>query len=163
WAALLVGGSLAHHRVVLAAFIVATFAVGGLVDTVMNVAATAALAPRPGALVRFHALFNIGGAIGALGRGLLILNGASWRWGGAVVGGRRRGRAGDRVGVPPRDAARGRAGRGCAARCRLPVAAGRAPRGGGGRVRGRRDGRRRDRPLGRPLPAHPPAVGAAHR
>jgi len=80
WAALLVGAALAHHRLVLGVFIVATFAVGGLVDTVMNVAATAALAATPGALVRFHALFNVGGAIGAGGTGLLIANGVSWRW-----------------------------------------------------------------------------------
>jgi MFS family permease len=85
WAGLLVCAALAQQRVVLGVFVVATFAAGGLVDTVMNVAATAALAARPGALVRFHALFNTGGAIGAGATGLLIAHDASWRWWWAVV------------------------------------------------------------------------------
>jgi MFS family permease len=85
WAALVAGSALVHQPLVLGAFLVITFAAGGLVDTVMNVAATAALAGRPGALVRFHALFNIGGALGAGATGLLILNDASWRWWWAVI------------------------------------------------------------------------------
>ncbi|MDQ1519113.1 MAG: hypothetical protein QOI55_186 [Actinomycetota bacterium] len=85
WAGLLAGTSLVHGRVLLGAFVVATFAAGGLVDTVMNVAATAALAESPGSLVRFHALFNVGGAMGAGATGLLIAHDASWRWWWAVV------------------------------------------------------------------------------
>src|SRR5689334_6442629 len=38
----------------MAVLIVLTFSIGGLVDLVMNVAATAALAEKPGTLVRFH-------------------------------------------------------------------------------------------------------------
>jgi MFS family permease len=85
WSVLLVAAALVEHRVALGALIVVTFAAGGMVDTVMNVAATAALAARPGSLVRFHALFNGGGAIGALGSGLLIANERSWRWWWLVV------------------------------------------------------------------------------
>jgi MFS family permease len=85
WSVLLVGAALAQQRVVLGALVVATFALGGLVDTVMNVAATSALAATPGALVRFHALFNLGGALGAAGTGLLVTNDASWRWWWGVV------------------------------------------------------------------------------
>ncbi|MCA1830302.1 MAG: MFS transporter, partial [Actinobacteria bacterium] len=47
---------------------------------VMNVAATAALAERPGALVRFHAFFNGSAAVGAAVSALLIARGSSWRW-----------------------------------------------------------------------------------
>jgi hypothetical protein len=85
WAVLLVAVALVEQRLALGILIVVTFAAGGLVDTVMNVAATAALAATPGALVRFHALFNGGGAIGALGSGLLIANDRSWRWWWLVV------------------------------------------------------------------------------
>jgi hypothetical protein len=46
----------------------------------MNAAASRRLAGRPGALVRFHALFNSGALLGAAGAGLVIGLGASWRW-----------------------------------------------------------------------------------
>jgi MFS family permease len=85
WAAMLLVTTVVHHPFALGVCIVLTFSAGGAVDTVMNVAATAALAGRPGSLVRFHALFNGGGAIGALGTGLLIVNDASWRWWWAFV------------------------------------------------------------------------------
>jgi MFS family permease len=85
WATLVLVVTVTHQRFTVAALLVVTFATGGLVDTVMNVAATAALADRPGGLVRFHALFNTGGAIGALGTGLLIGHDASWRWWWVVV------------------------------------------------------------------------------
>jgi MFS family permease len=85
WAAMLVLTSVVHNPWGLGVCIVLTFSAGGAVDTVMNVAATAALAGKPGSLVRFHALFNGGGAIGALGTGLLIANDASWRWWWAFV------------------------------------------------------------------------------
>ena len=64
----------------LAAFIVAFIGVGGAVDAVMNIASAAALAHDPGKLVRFHGLFNVGGAAGALACGLLLHAGVSWRW-----------------------------------------------------------------------------------
>jgi hypothetical protein len=80
WALAMLAAAATHQRGTLAALMIVTFALGGLVDTVMNVAATAALAGSPGALVRFHALFNIGAAFGAAGTGLLLANDASWRW-----------------------------------------------------------------------------------
>jgi MFS family permease len=85
WAAMLVVTALVHNPWGLGVCILLTFSLGGAVDTVMNVAATAALAGRPGSLVRFHALFNAGGAVGALGTGLLIANDSTWRWWWAFV------------------------------------------------------------------------------
>jgi MFS family permease len=85
WATLVLTVTAVHQRWAVAALLIVTFATGGLVDTVMNVAATAALAGSPGGLVRFHALFNTGGAIGALGTGVLIGADASWRWWWVVV------------------------------------------------------------------------------
>jgi MFS family permease len=89
WSAAVLATALVQPAGAMAVLIVLTFSIGGLVDLVMNVAATAALAERPGTLVRFHAFFNAGGAIGALGAGLLIANGLSWRWswaGASVLG-----------------------------------------------------------------------------
>lgn len=60
--------------------LVFTLTVGGAVDVAMNVAAVAALASRPGRLVRFHGLFNAGAAAGATAAGLLLHAGLSWRW-----------------------------------------------------------------------------------
>ena len=89
WAVSLAVGA-AVPGLALAAPLVAVIAAAGSVDVVMNVAATAALAGQPGRLVRFHGLFNVGAAIGALGAGVLLRAGASWRWtwvAGAVVAG----------------------------------------------------------------------------
>jgi MFS family permease len=80
WSAGVLATSLVQPPGAMAVLIVLTFSIGGLVDLVMNVAATAALAEKPGTLVRFHAFFNGGGAVGALAAGLLIANGVSWRW-----------------------------------------------------------------------------------
>ncbi len=80
WAVLLVVAALSGHPLALAVALVVVVTLGGLVDTAMNVAATARLARRPGALVRFHALFNTGAAAGAGGMGLAVAAGASWRW-----------------------------------------------------------------------------------
>jgi MFS family permease len=85
WALFLVGAAAVDNRFALVCFILAAVATGGLVDTVMNVAATAALAGRPGALVRFHALFNGGAALGACATGLLIANNVSGKWWWMVV------------------------------------------------------------------------------
>ena len=46
----------------------------------MNAAASRRLAGRPGALVRFHALFNTGALIGAATAGAGHRPGVSWRW-----------------------------------------------------------------------------------
>lgn len=58
---------------------IAAVALGGAVDVVMNVAATAELSTRPGALVRFHGFFNSGALSGAALTGLLVAAGRSWR------------------------------------------------------------------------------------
>jgi MFS family permease len=89
WSILILAVAATRERWAFGALIVVTFSIGGLVDLVMNVAATAALADRPGALVRFHALFNAGGALGGLAAGLLIANTVSYRytWVGVGVAG----------------------------------------------------------------------------
>jgi MFS family permease len=65
WAVAAAVGALAPAPVGLALAIVVVYTVFGPVDVVANVAATAALADHPGRLVRIHALFNGGGALGA--------------------------------------------------------------------------------------------------
>ncbi|HUP85229.1 MAG TPA: MFS transporter [Acidimicrobiales bacterium] len=89
WGVLLLGGSAVATVAVPWAFCVAlvgAIAVGGVVDVVMNVAAIAALADDPGGLVRFHARFNIGAAVGALGTGILLGAAVTWRWAWLVAG-----------------------------------------------------------------------------
>jgi hypothetical protein len=79
WAALLVVAGVAPG---LGLFVVAfplALAAGGLIDVVMNIVAADALAHEPGMLVRFHGLWNGGAVIGALGAGVGIRLGASWR------------------------------------------------------------------------------------
>lgn len=79
WAMSLGAVAVAHGAALVAA-IGAAFAMAGAVDVAMNVAATAALRARPGHLVRFHALFNVGAAVAALATGFLVVRGASWWW-----------------------------------------------------------------------------------
>ena len=45
----------------------------------MNAPATVFFAERAGALVRFHALFNVGALLGAVGASLSLASGVSWR------------------------------------------------------------------------------------
>ncbi len=80
WAVLLLAGAVVRTPIALGAVLVLTLASGGFLDVVMNVAATAALADAPGELVRFHARFNVGAAIGAAATGVLLVNDVSWRW-----------------------------------------------------------------------------------
>jgi MFS family permease len=87
WSALLVVVAAAPALGVFAvAFTLAT-AAGGFVDVVMNVVAAAALSGRPGHLVRFHGLFNLGTLLGAAATGLALELGLSWRvvWAGIAV------------------------------------------------------------------------------
>jgi MFS family permease len=85
WAVALVVGALAPAPWGVALGVVAALSTSGAVDVVANVGATAALADRPGRLVRFHALFNVGGAAGAVLVGVLLglLGAVAWRvaWG----------------------------------------------------------------------------------
>lgn len=89
WAVALAVGAVTPAPWGVALGIVVALSGSGAVDVVANVAATAALADRPGHLVRLHSLFNVGGALGAVLAGVLLgLTGAvGWRlaWGGAAV------------------------------------------------------------------------------
>lgn len=89
WGVLLLAGGAVAATAVPWGFgvaLVLAIAVGGVVDVVMNVAAIAALAGAPGKLVRFHARFNAGAALGALVTGVLLGGGLSWRFAWLVVG-----------------------------------------------------------------------------
>lgn len=66
------------------AFLLAV-AAGGLLDVVLNVASTDALAHRPARLLRVHASYNVGALGGAAVTGLLLAAGVSWRWSLAAV------------------------------------------------------------------------------
>jgi MFS family permease len=82
WGTLVAAGALAagYGAALFGLSVVAVVSSGGALDVVINIAATAALGPRPGRLVRFHALFNVGAAIGAITTGVLLHNGLTWRW-----------------------------------------------------------------------------------
>ncbi|MHB8221008.1 MAG: MFS transporter [Acidimicrobiales bacterium] len=80
WAVVLVGAGLARPWPVFAVCFCVAEAAGGCVDAGMNAAASRRLAGRPGALVRFHSLFNTGALSGAALAGVVIGLGASWRW-----------------------------------------------------------------------------------
>ena len=77
WGLLALGVALSHPRWLLAGALLVLLGTNGIVDVAMNVAATASLAP--GYLVRFHARFNAGAAIGAGVTGWLLASGHSWR------------------------------------------------------------------------------------
>ena len=72
WAVALAVGAVAPAPWGVALGVVVALSGSGAVDVVANVAATAALADRPGRLVRFHSLFNVGGAFGAALAGVLL-------------------------------------------------------------------------------------------
>jgi hypothetical protein len=86
WAVLLLVSAACHPGVPFAVLLVVAMGLGGVVDVVMNVAATAGLAGRPGALVRFHATFNAGAAAGAAVTGVLLAADVSWRWAWLAIG-----------------------------------------------------------------------------
>lgn len=90
WSVLMAAAAAAPAPAGLIVALVGVITAGGVVDVVMNVAVTAELGGRPGSLVRFHSLFNLGAAAGALGAGLLLGASLSWRWvwvGAAVLAG----------------------------------------------------------------------------
>jgi MFS family permease len=86
WSVLLVSMVFVREPLVMGALVVVAIAAGGVVDVVMNVAATAGLAGDPGGLVRFHGRFNLGAAVGAATMGLVRVGGGSWRWGWLLAG-----------------------------------------------------------------------------
>lgn len=63
----------------MAAFLVAV-ATAGMLDVVLTIASTGALADRPGRLLRVHATYNLGALAGAALTGVLLAAGWSWRW-----------------------------------------------------------------------------------
>lgn len=80
WSVFLALGAVVQVPVAMELLIIVMVATAGLIDIAINVAATAALADRPGRLVAFHARFNGGAAAGAALTGVLLGVGASWRW-----------------------------------------------------------------------------------
>jgi len=80
WAVLLCALAVARGRWAFAAVLVLVEVAGGCIDTAMNAEASHRLVGHPAALVRLHALFNVGALCGAAGAGLVIHAGASWRW-----------------------------------------------------------------------------------
>ncbi len=80
WAVLLVATAAARSFTVFAGAFVAAEVAGGCIDTAMNAASSRRLMGRPGALVRFHSLFNTGALTGAAAAGVLLHAGISWRW-----------------------------------------------------------------------------------
>jgi len=87
WAVALAVGAVLPAPWGVAAGIVVVLSLGGAVDVIANVAATAGLADRPGHLVRLHAVFNLGGAAGTVVVGVLlaVAGAAGWRWAWVVV------------------------------------------------------------------------------
>lgn len=79
WALTVAATAVVPGRWALAATLGAGLMAGGLLDVAMNVVATAAFANRPGGLVRFHGLFNVGAAFGAALTGLAIAGHHGWR------------------------------------------------------------------------------------
>jgi hypothetical protein len=53
---------------------------GGCIDTAMNAEVSHRLMGHPVALLRFHALFNVGAIMGAAAAGIVLHAGVSWRW-----------------------------------------------------------------------------------
>ncbi len=86
WGSLIFVATFVHGALLFGVLLVAIVTVGGLYDVVINVAATAALADRPGALVRFHAFFNGAAAAGAAITATLISKGFSWRGTWSIIG-----------------------------------------------------------------------------
>jgi MFS family permease len=80
WAVLLIALAAAPTRWTFIVALVLVEIAGGSIDTAMNAEASHRLNGQPGALVRFHALFNGGALLGAAAAGVVIRVGLSWRW-----------------------------------------------------------------------------------
>jgi len=80
WSVLLVLMSAVEEKWAFVGALVVVEIAGGSIDTAMNAEASHRLIGQPGALVRFHALFNCGAIIGAAAAGIVLHAGISWRW-----------------------------------------------------------------------------------
>jgi MFS family permease len=80
WSALLCVLALTQDRWSFAVVLVLVEIAGGSIDTAMNAEASHRLVGNPSALVRLHALFNLGALTGAGVAALVIHAGVSWRW-----------------------------------------------------------------------------------
>jgi MFS family permease len=80
WAVLLCVLALTREKWAFAVALVLVEVAGGSIDTAMNAEASHRLVSKPVALVRLHALFNVGALSGAAAAGLVIHAGISWRW-----------------------------------------------------------------------------------
>jgi MFS family permease len=80
WSALLCVLALTSEKWAFAVVLVLVEVAGGSIDTAMNAEASHRLVSKPAALVRLHALFNVGALSGAAAAGLVIHAGISWRW-----------------------------------------------------------------------------------
>jgi len=80
WSGLLVVMSAVHQKWAFVGALVLVEIAGGSIDTAMNAEASHRLIGQPGALVRFHALFNSGAIIGAAAAGVVLHADISWRW-----------------------------------------------------------------------------------
>jgi MFS family permease len=80
WSGLLVVMSAVHQKWAFVGALIVVEIAGGSIDTAMNAEAAHRLVGQPAALVRFHALFNVGAIVGAAAAGLVLQAGVSWRW-----------------------------------------------------------------------------------
>lgn len=79
WAAVLVVAVFVPVNVVLMIALVVAIGAAGAVDVVMNTLATQAVHASPTKLLRVHATYNFGAAIGAGVAGVVVANGLDWR------------------------------------------------------------------------------------
>ena len=80
WAVLLALMSLTRQWWSFAGALILVEIAGGSIDTAMNAEASHRLIGNPAALVRFHALFNLGALCGAASAAIVINAGLSFRW-----------------------------------------------------------------------------------
>ena len=80
WSVLLVVMSAVRQQWSFVGALVLVEIAGGSIDTAMNAEASRRLVGQPAALVRFHALFNLGAIGGAALAGIVLHAGVSWRW-----------------------------------------------------------------------------------
>jgi len=86
WGVFAIAAGVIPGRVVFVATFALTIACAGLVDMAMNAVATIELHGEPGAMVRFHALFNAGTLCGAGIVAGFVSGSLSWRWTWLIVG-----------------------------------------------------------------------------